>query len=197
MKKTKLSSEEQHRLHLLQEEKNQELIKRFILDEAESKVTDIFSDSELDHELDKRKLLDTLDQYWRIKNLDQDVQQSPSDYEKIYPQEFYKEIFRLNGWKYEGSISQKPWIVGKYTNEIIYYRFSAEVLPFLRIVNPYFIPGKRKNKHHQYLTPGARVELQRFIEESINVMKQCSDWNEFRIKYCNKYNVPYQLKIIF
>ncbi|APU67751.1 hypothetical protein GRFL_1027 [Christiangramia flava JLT2011] len=103
-------------------------------------------------------------------------------------------MFRLNNWEFKGVISEKPWQAGRFTNEIIYYRFSQEVLPILRIVNPCVIPGLRKHKHHQFLTPGARIELSRFISEATDVMKQFNDWDSFRIEYCKRYNVPYQLK---
>lgn len=195
MKTKNLSPEELKQVQLLQEEKNQDLLKRFILDQTEAKVERQFSDEKLDQELEKRKLLNTIDDLWRIKEVDGKLLKEPSNYKAIFNQEFYKEIYRLNGWKYEGTIAQKPWKVGIYTNEIIYYRFSHEVLPFLRIVNPFIIPGRRKYKHHQYLTPGARIELSRFISQAVEMMKECSGWNEFRIKYCSKYNVPYQLKM--
>jgi len=194
MKSTRLSSEELKQVQLLQEKKNEDLLKRFILDQTEAKVKDKFSDEKLDKELEKRKLLDTIEDLWKVKRIDGRLLKEPSDYESIFTQEYYQEIYKLNGWEYTGLIAQKPWVVGKYTNEIIYYRFSNEVLPFLRIINPFIIPGRRRFKHHQYLTPGTRIELSKFISEATELMRVCSDWNEFRIKYCKMYNVPYQLK---
>jgi len=198
MKKTGLSSEELKQIELLQKKKNENLLKRFILDQTEAKVKKRFSDKELDQELEKRKLASTtVEDLWKIKGVDSQLLNKPSDYEAIFNQEYYQEIYRLNGWKYEGPIAQKPWKVGKYTNEIIYYRFSSEVLPFLRILNPFVIPGIRKFKHHQYLTPGARIELSKFINQATEMMKEFDDWNAFRIEYCKRYNVPYQLKFSF
>jgi len=194
MKSTKLSSEELKQVQLLQEKKNEDLLKRFILDQTEAKVKNKFSDEKLDQELEKRRLLDTIGDLWKVKRINGKLLKEPSDYESIFSQEYYQEIYRLNGWEYKGIIAQKPWVVGKYTNEIIYYRFSNEVLPFLRIINPFIIPGRRKFRHHQYLTPGARIELTKFISEATELMKESSDWNDFRIKYCKIYNVPYQLK---
>lgn len=195
MKKSLLTEEELKQLQLLQDKKNQDSLRRFILDRTEEKVKDRFSDKELDTENEKRKLLDSIQDLWKIETIDGRVLKTPSDYKTIFTQEYYIEIYRLNNWVYEGTIAQKPWRVGKYTNEIIYYRFSQEVLPFLRIINPYIVPGMRKYKHHQYLTPGARLELEKFILEAVELMKECSDWNDFRIKYCTKYNVPYQLRL--
>lgn len=191
---SKLSSEELRQVQLLQEKKNADLLQRFILDQTEAKVKDRFSDKELDAENLKRKLIDTIDDLWKIKGLDAQILRKPTDYETIFTQEYYQEIYRLNDWEYQGIIAQKPWQVGRFTNEIIYFRFSQEVLPFLKIINPFIVPGIRKHKHHQYLTPGARIELSKFITQAVALMKQCYNWNEFRIEYCKMYNVPYQLK---
>lgn len=194
MKRGKLKKEELQQLQALQEKKNQELLKRFILDKTESKVKDKYSDKELDAEYEKRRILDTIEDSWKIKNISGNILKKPADYETIFTQEYYKQMFRLNNWEYNGVIVEKPWQAGRYTNEIIYYRFSQEVLPFLRIVNPFVIPGVRKYKHHQYLTPGARNELSKFISQATELMSQHDDWNSFRIAYCRMYNVPYQLK---
>jgi hypothetical protein len=195
MKSYSLNPEELEQIKVLQEKKNQDLIKRFIIDQTESKVKNRFSDKELDAENEKRKILETIEDLWKIKNIGTQVLKKPADYESIFTQEYYIEMFRLNNWNYQGVIAEKPWQAGRYTNEIIYYRFSQEVLPFLRIVNPFVIPGFRRYKHHQYLTPGARNELSKFISQATEMMREFSDWDSFRIEYCKRYNVPYQLKL--
>lgn len=196
MKISQLSSEELKQLKLLQEKKNADLLQKLIFDKTEAQIINKFSDKELDAENLKNKLVDTIDM-WKIKNLDIKILRKPMDYEAIFTQEYYQEMFRLNNWKYEGVISEKPWQAGRFTKQIIYFRFSQEVLPLLQIINPYIITGFRRYKHHQYLTPGSRIELTKFICQAVELMKECSTWNEFRIKYCNMYNVPYQLKFIF
>lgn len=193
---TKYTEEELRQLRVLQEKKNKEFLKGFILKQTESKVVNKYSDKNLDKELEKRQLLEVVSDYWKIQSIESNVLRTPSDYKKIFSQEYYKEIYRLKGWVVPDSISSKPWIVGRYTNQIIYYRFSHEVLPFLRIINPYLIPGKRQHKHHQYLTEGGRIKLEQFINDAITEMKKHSNWNGFRIAYCEKYNVPYQLNFM-
>ncbi len=194
MKNTKLNPEELEQLKVLQGKKNQELLKRFIIDQTESKVKNKFSDKELDTENEKRKLLSTIEDLWKIKNIDSRILRKPAEYKSIFTQDYYKEMFRLNNWHYKGIIAEKPWQAGRLTNEIIYFRFSQEVLPFLRIVNPFVMTGTRKYKHHQYLTPGARNELSLFISQATELMSQFGDWDSFRVEYCKRYNVPYQLK---
>ncbi|MDD2985536.1 P63C domain-containing protein [Flavobacterium sp.] len=195
MKKTIISDDELLKQKQLQETKNNESLKRFILEQTESLVKDKFSDKELDAENEKRRLLSSIEDIWKVKHLDNQILREPSDYKVIFKQEYYQQIYRLNSWPYENPISHKKWKVGRYTNEIIYYRFSNEVLPLLRIINPYILPGIRKNKHHQHLTTESRMNLEIFINQAIDLMIECNDWNEFRIKYCTKYNVPYQLRL--
>lgn len=195
MKSSKIKVEELEQVKALQEKKNQDFLKRFIIDQTEAKVRNKFSDEELDAENEKRKILETIEDLWKIKSIDTQILRKPAEYETIFTQDYYVQMFRLNNWDCEGTIAEKPWQAGRYTNEIIYYRFSQEVLPFLKIVNPFIIPGIRKYKHHQYLTPGARNELSKFISEATEMMKEFEDWDSFRIEYCKRYNVPYQLKL--
>lgn len=194
MRSSKLKPKELAQIKALQEKKNQDFLKRFIIDQTEAKVKDRFSDKQLDVENEKRRILGTIEDLWKIKNIDNQVLRKPADYKSIFTQDYYKQMFRLNNWNYNGIIAEKPWQAGRYTNEIIYFRFSQEVLPFLKIVNPFVIPGSRKYKHHQYLTTGARNELSNFIYQATELMSQFDDWNSFRIAYCEMYNVPYQLK---
>jgi hypothetical protein len=195
--KNKYTEEELHQLRVVQDEKNKKFLKAFLIDEADSKINNKFSDENLDKELEKKQLLEIVSDYWQIDSIKNNVLSNPSDYKKVFPQEYYRQIYRLNGWAVPKTISNKPWVVGKFTNEIIYYRFSSEVLPFLRILNPYKIIGKRTYKHHQYLTKGGRILLSRFIEEAITEMEKHSDWESFKKEYCELYNIPYQLKINF
>ncbi|MCY4641746.1 MAG: P63C domain-containing protein [Gammaproteobacteria bacterium] len=44
---------------------------------------------------------------------------------KTFPDEFYKEIFRLKGWKWQGMNINRPQVVGHYTNDIVYARLAS------------------------------------------------------------------------
>jgi len=193
----KYTEEELEQLKVLQEKKNKEFLKDFILHQTESLVSNKYSDESLDKELEKRQILKTITDFWKIESININVLNEPLEYEKIFTQDFYKEIYRLHNWQIPDIISNKPWVVGRFTNEIIYFRFSQEVLPFLRILNPCVLPGIRIYKHHQYLTRGARIKLEQFINEATEEMKNYENWDSFRIAYCSKYNVPYQLKFSF
>lgn len=178
------------------EEKDQ--LKSLILRKTEEKTKNRFSNEELDIKSEKQKLSETkprLEDLWRLTSVNNTLRRTPSDYEAIFTQEYYQQIYRLNGWTYSGKIYKKPHKVAIYTSEVIYHRFSSEILPILRMVNPTFVFGYRKFKHHQYLTSGARIKLSQFISEATNLMMDCSNWYEFRIRYYHAYGVPYQIKL--
>ncbi|MHB1197592.1 MAG: P63C domain-containing protein [Lutibacter sp.] len=119
MKSTKLNPEELEQLKVLQEKKNQDLLKRFIIDQTESKVKNRFSDKELDTENEKRKILRTIEDLWKIKNIDSRISRKPAEYKSIFTQDYYKEMFRLNNWNHQEIIVEKPWQAGRLLSKLI------------------------------------------------------------------------------
>ena len=114
-----------------------------------------------------------------------------------FVQDYYIEIFRLNGWTIPegGIISYKPNIVGKFTIDIIYGRFPKEVLPALEGNNRYNEIGVHLYKHFQFLTPKGIELLDKFIGESVIIMKNCKYWNEFVTEHAKKYGYPFQTSL--
>ena len=78
-------------------------------------------------------------------------------------------------------------------NEIIYSRFSKNVLPELQRLNPYIIFGVRNHKHFQWLTVDGQALFDKFIQEAISVMQVSIDWYDFRIKHASQFGVTFQL----
>lgn len=118
-------------------------------------------------------------------------------YSPLFPNSvpYFSEIYRLNGWGHlDPKNYNKPSIVGKWTNEMIYGRFPKEILPALQYLNPF--TGKfRKDKHFQYLTEEGQQFVVQYRDETIEIMKKCSDWYEFRQKLHDAYGVPYQIQL--
>jgi addiction module HigA family antidote len=72
---------------------------------------------------------------------------------KRFPDWFYEEMFRLKGWKWENiSATKRPPYVGKLTKDIVYSRLEQGVIERLEQVNPKLEDGRRKVRHHQWLT---------------------------------------------
>lgn len=116
-------------------------------------------------------------------------------YKSLFPntEDFWREIFRTNGWHdLDPTKYAKPRIVGKWVCELIYDRYTKEVLPAVRQYNPMVCNGFRLHKHFQFLTLEAQAMLVQYRDEAIALMKQCTTWTEFRQKYLLKYGIGYQ-----
>lgn len=170
-------------------------LKLKLLQSPEAKIQDRFSDKNLD----RRNEIELLS--GRVINLDEErkalqkvIANALKEYAPRVPQEYYRQIFRLNNWIIpEGKIQEKPSIVGRFTNEIIYDRYNKSILPELKRLNPYIKLGMRNFKHFQWLTEEGQSLYDGYIQDAICVMKESSDWYDFRIKHSQKFGVTFQL----
>lgn len=171
---------------------NKQSIIDFIVQGAEAKTKEQFTDPHLDRRNEIIKLQGGAEV--SLKQIQDTIARSLQEYAPRFYKEWYKEIFRLNGWEREDAeMYLKPHIVAHWTNELIYARFNKEVLPVIQGLNPYIATGVRMHKHHQWLSADGLENLSRFIDESYAVMKTCATWHEFRVKYGKLYGVPYQM----
>jgi hypothetical protein len=153
------------------------------------------SDKSLDQRIERIELINN--EVIDLKQLRQFINGKIEKYTKKFGQEFYSEIFRLNGWAIpvNGKISHKPGVVGKFTIDIIYGRFPKEVLPELQENNKYNEIGMRLYKHFQFLSPEGLLKLEQYIAESVDVMKRCSYWDEFVKEHAKRFGHPFQTSL--
>ena len=152
------------------------------------------SDSSLDLLHDKIQLIKGVE--ISISGLNKYIAETIAEYKPLFTLEFYQQIFRLNGWDVElAKEYNKPPEVAQYTNEIIYGRFPKEILPVIQWRNPYQQYMRREFKNFQMLTDEGREKVKGFIEDSIRVMKSCSAWHEFKVKYATEFGLPFQLSL--
>jgi hypothetical protein len=100
---------------------------------------------------------------------------------KTFPDEFYRQIYRLKGWKFPGTQHRTPYI-GRLTNEIIYERLPLGVLVELKKRNP-TIPGRRtrKYKHFQFLSENVgQPDLRDHLIQVIALMRASKKWTGFK-----------------
>lgn len=87
------------------------------------------------------------------KILNEYLLQEKKPYIGMFPLEFYRQLYRLNGWQWTPENARKrPGVIGKWTNDIIYDRLAPGILKGLKERNPTIKPGRRKFKHFQFLT---------------------------------------------
>lgn len=99
---------------------------------------------------------------------------------KRFPDEFYQQMFRLRGWQWRGMSVNRPSVVGKYTNDIVYERLAPGIVEQLQQRNPKDEKGQRRVKHHQWLTEDiGHPALAQHLHAVIGFMRASSKWDQF------------------
>lgn len=100
------------------------------------------------------------------------------EWAKLFPDEFWIELARLEGIRY--SPRSRPLRWGRYIMMFVYDAVDKDVGAQLRKKNPN--PHFLKN-HHQWLKKFGRDQVHDQIERVITIMKLCDDMNDFREKF--------------
>lgn len=112
--------------------------------------------------------------------LDAYLQKEFAAWAKRFPDEFYEQMFRLRGWQWRGMKVNRPQIVGKYTNDLVYERLAPGILKELEERNPKISKGERQSKHHQWLTEDVgHPALAQHLYGLIGFMRASDDWEQF------------------
>lgn len=113
---------------------------------------------------------------------------------KRFPDEFYKEMFRLNGWSYNPIGAKRPGIIGKYTNKLIYEQLPDGVLEELKNKTPKSKSGKYSKKFHQSLTLDiGNTHLEKQLVSVITLMNVSSNWRNFLGLFAKKFGGQLEL----
>lgn len=100
---------------------------------------------------------------------------------KRFPDEFYEQIYRLRDWEWKGMEVNRPQIVAKYTKDIVYERLAPGILKELEARNPLDEKGKRKSKHHQWLSGDiGNPALSQHLHAVTALMKVSKSWENFQ-----------------
>lgn len=105
---------------------------------------------------------------------------------KTFPDEFYYQICRLKGWKYDDENKHKrgmSW--GRLTNYLIYRRLAPAVLEELKRLTPKNAKGRHKNRLFQRLTEDiGHPRLRELLASEITLMRifDDGDWETFEEK---------------
>jgi hypothetical protein len=99
---------------------------------------------------------------------------------KRFPDEFYKQIYRLKGWNWPNQGKRTP-LLGKITNQIVYDKLPDGVLTELQNRNPTNQNTKRRLwKHHQFLSEDiGQPDLRDHLLQLIAIMRISPNWRIF------------------
>jgi P63C domain len=112
--------------------------------------------------------------------LDKFLRKELAAWAKRFPDEFYQEMFRLRGWQWNALSVNRPSVVGKYTNDLVYERLAPGILEELKSRNPKDEKGHRKSKHHQWLTEDiGHPALAQHLYAVIGFMRASASWDQF------------------
>lgn len=111
--------------------------------------------------------------------VDHELQQ----YIRTFPDDFYREMFRLRGLEFSVGSVKRPQYFGTLTNDIVYKRLAPGVLEELKRVSPKTESGRRKGKLFQNLTTNIGYpKLREHLGSVVTLMKLSDDWHGFTRK---------------
>lgn len=114
------------------------------------------------------------------KILDKFISKELRKWAKTFPDEFYREMFRLRGWNYIPWSVARPGVVGKYTNDLVYERLAPGVLAELKRITPKDEKGRHKQRLFQRLTEDVgHPRLREHLSAIIALMKASTKWDQF------------------
>lgn len=122
-------------------------------------------------------------------------------WQKRFPDIFYKELFRLNGWDYTvNGIKKRPGIIGKWTNTFVYEELPSGMLEELKKKTPKSESGNRTNRYHQLLTtdigePNLEKQINKVItlfQVSDNMKQFCENFRKMKMRQIGQMELPFE-----
>jgi hypothetical protein len=99
---------------------------------------------------------------------------------KTFPDEFYRQMFRLHNWSYNPQKTKRPSVVGIWTNRLIYDKLPDGVLEELQQKNPKVYRTTRRYKHFQFLTEDiGDPHLRGHLQQVLILMRISPNWRVF------------------
>lgn len=101
-----------------------------------------------------------------------------------FPIDYYKELFRLRGWKFPDlpkDQQKRPILVGKITNDVVYDRLAPGVRQELVRLTPRDEKGRLKHRLFQRLTEEVgHPKLREHLASVTSLMKASDSWEQFK-----------------
>jgi hypothetical protein len=110
-------------------------------------------------------------------------------WQKRFPDEFYREIFRLNGWDFTvNGIQNRPGVIGTWTKQLIYRQLPEGVLHELQENTPKSKIGNYTARFHQSLSMDiGEPHLEKQLVSVITLMRISDNWNDFLFNFNKAY----------
>lgn len=121
-------------------------------------------------------------------------------WQKRFPDVYYKELFRLNGWNFTvQGIKKRPGIIGKWTNTLVYEQLPQGVLNELKSKTPKSKAGNRTARYHQLLTldvgePNLTAQIGQIItlfQLSDNMQHMWQQFEKLKLRQSGQLELPF------
>jgi prophage antirepressor-like protein len=112
-------------------------------------------------------------------------------WESAFPEEFFREVCRLNGWKFDPRTHKTPRRFGLLIRDVLYERLPSGVLAKLDEINPADPEtGRRSKRHHQALAEEAVKVLKERIRHLTDMARVEGSWPDFKARVDAMYPKP-------
>ena len=141
---------------------------------ADAGITDLVDDATDYQEVRERDLLRGILERYIPKEL--------LPWTKLFPEEFYNQLFRLRGWQYSPVSVKRPGTLGRIVSELIYEKLPDEVIEELGRRSPVVSAQRRRRQpHQQFLADEVGLPyLDRHIAGVTALMRASSSWQGFK-----------------
>jgi hypothetical protein len=99
---------------------------------------------------------------------------------RTFPNDFYRELFRLRGLDYPEGTVKRPQYFGQLTNDLVYRRLAPGVLDELKRVSDRDDEGRLRHRYFQRLTSNVGYpKLREHLGSVVTLMKLSDGWGDF------------------
>jgi hypothetical protein len=115
--------------------------------------------------------------------LEQFIDKELQPWIKTFPDDYYKELFRIRKLQFPDGQVKRPQYFGHLTNDIVYKRIAPGVLDELKRVTPRDDEGRTSHRYFQRLTSNQGYpKLREHLGSVVTIMKLSDSWSDFIIK---------------
>src|ERR1039457_5378103 len=119
------------------------------------------------------------------------VQEEYRPWTRMFPEEFFRQIYRIHQWPYKPGNAKRTPFCGHLINKYVYGQLPPGVLDELRRLNPITDRGYRKRKLFQHLTADTGNEhLDRQIMTVITLMRISDSKEELERHFARAFGKP-------
>jgi len=123
-----------------------------------------------------------------IRILEAFIAKELQPYVQTFPEDYYRQTFRLRGLSYPNDSVKRPQYFGILTNDVIYRRLAPGVLKELKRITLRDENGRAKHKYFQRLTSNIGYpKLRELLGAVVAIMRLSQDWYDFVSKLDQQY----------